>query len=411
MALFTDRLLRRYVLLFVICSYFLTAAMTGAVGIDNEGVSLLVRAVTAVLSVALIARSFHVKRAWIGRAVIAGLAAFWFIYLLRIIYDTLLVVKFLSHDRYFYWIWGVGASAVPLFSLAMAKIEPDELRPNFAWMYAFSLLAGVLVVIFGSTMATSDVEIDLVDTGRFRLAALNPILVGQLGCLLAIQGLWCLMAMPGTVRFIARLALIVGVAVGVYLILVSNSRGPIVSFVVSFLFLSLFFKGRTRVFAVAFLVGCVLVFAPVTFYLEENYGVTTYSRILGQSQLEEGNSQARLSSFQGAINDFVGSPFVGEGLEESGTGFYPHNVVLESLMATGMLGGGILISCFLIVLVIAVMSYRREPYTGWIALLYVQFFTGSQFSGSLYTSTYMWGAIGLVVATTSLLVNRRAKAF
>src|SRR5205807_9266535 len=83
-------------------------------------------------------------------------------------------------------------------------------------------------------------------------------------------------------------------------------------------------------------------------------------------------------------------------------GFYPHNVVVESFMATGVFGG---IAFTLLLSATCFQAWRLliyNPARAWLGVLFFHALVASLFSGALYLSYQLWYLIGAVVATSSL---------
>lgn len=76
---------------------------------------------------------------------------------------------------------------------------------------------------------------------------------------------------------------------------------------------------------------------------------------------------------------------------------YPHNVAIESFMATGIFGG----TAFCLILVwstIAAVRLSRRPAALWVSLLFLQQLIAALVSGALYLSLGMWMFAVAVVA-------------
>jgi O-antigen ligase len=114
---------------------------------------------------------------------------------------------------------------------------------------------------------------------------------------------------------------------------------------------------------------------------------------------------ARQQSFAGAWEQFARSPIVGDALEEETTRFYPHNVVLESFMATGIAGGLSFIALLSFALWAAYRLIKWHSEHAWVGVIFLQYLIGAQFSGAIYAATTMWTFIG---ATLALYYGTRA---
>ena len=81
---------------------------------------------------------------------------------------------------------------------------------------------------------------------------------------------------------------------------------------------------------------------------------------------------------------------------------YPHNLIVEAFMATGLLGG--LIFLYLNFRVLQLVHLMKDTEKFWLGLLFIQFFIFSMFSGNLYTSFFYW-----IFLTLVLVVNYNIK--
>jgi len=90
-------------------------------------------------------------------------------------------------------------------------------------------------------------------------------------------------------------------------------------------------------------------------------------------------------------------PALGNALEETRSRFYPHNVVIESFMATGIVGG-IAFCAFLLGALGGATSVARMAENRWVALLFVQQLISALLAGALYLSGTMWCLAAALVA-------------
>jgi O-antigen ligase len=98
----------------------------------------------------------------------------------------------------------------------------------------------------------------------------------------------------------------------------------------------------------------------------------------------------RIELMQNAWSQFLDAPAFGSALVELKSGFYPHNVIIESFMATG-LPGGMAFTVLVVATSLAALriSWSNSP-IAWVGLIYLQYLSGAQVSGALSTSDTMW---------------------
>lgn len=409
-----------YLLVIIISfpGYPLIAAASTLMGLNNTALSIGMRSVNVFLCIILILHYLNSSRSVVTRRILFLLTLFWSAYLVRIAYDTVLIDPKLGQDASFYWIWSVGGCLIPMLGLALRPMHICQSERMFAGLYLTTLFAAVIAVFATSAMVISDMGIAQ-ETGRMRIGqTLNPISLGYLGATLLILSVWAFCFHRPWWRAKLRILLLSGCTVGFYLLIAANSRGPIVATFVCLVIVLLSVEFRYKIGILIFSVGFSIIVVPVAKYLEANHGITAFSRLFGKTVEDHVTSSSRLDLFASALEAFWISPLVGSALEDPITGSYPHNVIVEAFMALGIVFGTVFVVISVVMCVRAFRIIKRCPQFGWPSLLFFQFFIGAQFSGSLYASTYMWCAIGLLtscslrsekeVSTSVSLRNRSA---
>jgi O-antigen ligase len=319
------------------------------------------------------------------------------LYLMRIAYATTLSTEQLAFDAWYYYSWSIGACVLPMLGISLWSPRYKDADRNFRALFA-ALAIGGLLASFGASSIEPNQNNELVETGRLQLVALNPILLGQLGTTLVVMAVWVLANRFKNYGLSAKLIFLAAALVGAGLLVGANSRGPLVSAAVCLLFISLASGKRSRLYAMTSFAVAIISFVPATQYVEAEFGISTYTRLFGQSQLTEENTLDRFSRYEGAINAFMGNPLLGASLEEPKHGGYPHNVFIEAMMATGIFGFTLLLVLMATTFAFAVKLYVSVPGYGWASVLFIQYLVAAQFSGSIYTVNYLWITAGLMIA-------------
>ena len=392
----------------VVSGFPFVAAASELIDVISTPISIGVRAMTAAVSLLLLIGS---ARADLHRAywlIVSCAAAFWALFLTRMVTDTLLVAHAIRDEPASYWVWAVGGSLIPLLGLACARFTPQNATPIFRTCFGLTLVTVFLALPSLSSMV--ETAYGSYNSGRASLTALNPISLGHLGVQLVIMSLWALILrarIPGPFG----VAIFGGAAlVGMYLTIVANSRGPLVSLFVAAMFALLASNLRRKYWLIGLSVVALLAFAPTVAVVDQIAGTQVYDRMFGQSQLDEVSTVIRFELYTSAWNQFLANPLTGSGLEDPVFGGYPHNLLIEAFMATGVFGGTLLIAVFVMSCYAAYRVLRIAPAYGWLALLTVQQIVGAQFSGSIGQATVMWGLIGALAAVVGIASAQRRLA-
>lgn len=397
------RLTNLYVLLVAlnIGGFPLVAGGTQYLGLGSTSYSIAMRSIVLGSSLLLILFAFSSNKVRVSRGAFwLPLIIFWISYLLRIYINTTDDPGNLSRSPSEYWVWSVGACLIPMLGLLT---YPGSSRNYLATSYRLSLLvltfAAVLVALTGSgSYSKAGMTYEL---GRLNIASLNPISVGHLGASLLLLSMWPLVHQASQVYWKALYGLL-GL-LGLYLLLAAASRGPLLALIIVILFYVA--AQDLKRFAKILPIFVLLLWAASELgtYLESSENYKVFGRAESALSGEDQSVAGRQISYRGAAQQFLEHPVFGDALEEKQTMYYPHNVILESYMATGLVGGVSFTVLIAYGILAAFKIAKAKAQHGWIALIFIQYLVGAQFSGALYTSTTMW----TFLATTIVAFNVR----
>lgn len=383
------------VLALSLAAYPLGASITQALGIANTPISITTRIVILSFSVILIIKYISKKRENNNNKIIFLILFFWFCYFLRIYYDTIINPTPMFFETYEYWIWGIGGSFIPMLGLALVIGEERNGFLHFRTLYYMFLIAGVSVALTAST--TIDTVYGQDNSGRLNLAALNPISLGNVGSSLFLMSFWILFLWKRPRKFLSNVLYAGSGLLGAFLMLASNSRGPLMGLVLALVFAFFAMNSSRKFWIVLVTIIAAAAFVPAAILIDQTFNTAIYDRLIAQDQFEEGNVLGRYDLYTLAMKSFTDQPFIGTGLEVAEIGGYPHNVVIEAFIAVGLFGATAFITLLVILFCKAFHILRSDRGYGWLALLYVQYVVAAQFSGSIYGSTIMWTIIGALL--------------
>ncbi len=351
--------------------------------------------------------------------VLVGLLALWTLVAnrksLRIYRPELLAVFVLFWALYAYRIIDEG-----FLSQVTSPFNPVELlvmlvlfallptMPLFMGLNPKSSVAGyrLIMILGGATVflllfQSRDIALQMMDSGqiRFSVEKLNPIAVGYVG------GIFMLMCTVGLFRPWRKptpfwtVFFGLGLAAGLFLLVISASRGPAVATAVALLVYAVvpFHFGRVMVTAGLAIVAAIGVYMMRDLILSQ-FEIDVFARFIDAGDAYDASATSRRESFAGAWQQFLDNPLLGTSVVEKTTQTYTHNSLLESLMATGLVGGLAYIACLLMTIVAALRLLAREDGYEWFVLVAIFYLVGSQFSGSHYANGPHWlTMVGVIV--------------
>lgn len=385
-----------FILAFGMSGYELVAGVTQLAAVVSTPYSMAFRAVLALASAWVLV--VNGPRLWSQRSLLVmGFAVFWLLYSLRLLYDSVYPHYDMMYAWWYYCSWVLGACFLPMMAMASWSPTPAESRRAAELLFALLVVAGLLAALLGT--ASPEIGKFSVNAfhGRFHLAALNPISMGHLGGSIFLLALWHVIQAPFKLMSVWRILAYLAICLGAVLLIAANSKGPLLSVLVCLIFMVVFAPGLGRRFVFFTLLVCALLFAPLAYIAQNSFGIPTYSRMVEASLITGGSTPERLQRLSAGFADFMASPLLGSRIEESQFGGYPHNIILEALMATGVLGGSLLFILLMVVAFKAMRVYRTMPAYGWVSILFVQHFIAAQVSGAVYTVSYLWMTAGALI--------------
>lgn len=398
----TDRL-ASVVLALSIAGYPLIAPISLLFGLENRLVSIPFRVLVLLGSLWLIAdalassRRFRVSSTWVLWW------GFWFLYLARLSVDSGLNPGELRLPVAEYWAYAVGMCLVPAVAVAIAgKEHLYECALNYL------LVVAVAALLFNFAVLLPDGGVNGwkgVIAVRQQTETLNPISLGHVGATVFLIAAWQLTRRE-RFRSVTLVLLLVSAAIGLAGAVLGASRGPLVALILTFFLVMASSVRNIGSENWKRIVGLAIVGGLSGWVISRQ--IDTLGAIVRlQSALAGGDKSlgVRLELYVEAFEQFVESPMLGAGIEP--TGFYPHNLVLESFVVFGVLSGLL----FSILFIGAVGKGIRLIYggsqIGWVGVITLQYAMAGLVSGALYTSTALWCLLGIFVGWSTIVESFR----
>lgn len=354
-------------------------------GSETSLLTLSYRLIILTIALGYIYRTlFHKNRIYLdnlGRCIFVLMLIFWFIFSIRIGFDTIFNFRYLEENTseqyliiaYFYLI-------IPMLSM-VRNYNFDDLR----CFYLFSLYILLFGVSMSMALAIYQMLNDLSFWGtRLAIERLNPISLGMYSAILFILAL-------GLLKTSTNKILLVPVFIGLLGVVMSGSRGAFVSLIVVLainFFSKLSFK-RVLVHGVMITFVASLVFYVMSLLVQDFDIVANYLAMGGDN---DQSAMIRFELYKGALLQFGNNPIFGDLLIERTHKFYPHNHILEILMATGLVGFFVYFGINLFSLI--KLSYmKKNCRSGEYSVLFhclVFLFVAGQFSGSIFGASEYW---------------------
>ncbi|GAA4440137.1 hypothetical protein GCM10023188_37030 [Pontibacter saemangeumensis] len=134
-----------------------------------------------------------------------------------------------------------------------------------------------------------------------------------------------------------------------------------------------------------------------------------------EEDISSGSSSAsRIGIWEYALNHFYDSPLFGSSLEVPETGHYPHNIYIEVLMTTGIVG--FIPFMFIIVktMLQSLYIFKHKPELSWIAAIFLQNIIQNSFSGAIYGASWLFVSMAMVLCVdfrSEVATTQRVQVF
>lgn len=304
---------------------------------------------------------------------------FWAIYLARLAWDMAVEVDGAA-DALVYF---TATALAPALALCLAKLDWVATARRLVLLGAICASLALATVFFEWNVGLSHDETG----GRLAYARLNPILLGHaaVSTVIAIMSLMTLRL--GLLRTLIYFA--VAVMAITYMVL-SGARGPVVALALC----SMVFAWKTRRWSWFVVLGGL---AAALFFLDDTEMVlATRLLALASEDLEDTSALHRIEVVSNALGQFMENPVFGNAYIEPIEQIYPHNLFVEALMATGIIGTFVLIMLLWRAFRRSLRLMRGGVYL--FPLLLLQWLIAAQFSGAIWSFPQLWVLLPIVLA-------------
>jgi O-antigen ligase len=316
-----------------------------------------------------------------------ALLVFLAIYLFRILVDTFYFNLDASVGNSKYILIHIFSNIVPVIIFGFIPYQKGDVRLFFT--YTISLMTLVICIAIISGLSEYLISIALNSHGSNRLisAKISPIQLGHYGV-----SLFLLLYVGKNGDVVHRILRIAMYAVSLVAIVLGNSKGPVVALCLVIV-IDRFRHSNSSVVFIKNLTFVVMFAIISWFILRIGFGIDLLDRFYGITKSTDTSTVSRLQSYREAIQLFIESPFIGSQFITN-SGGYPHNIILEALMSTGLIGTSLLIYTLYKALTIESNVFKD---TISIYLLLVQWLIAFMFSFSLYQAVIVFVCMAVLL--------------
>ena len=373
-----------------ITGYQLVSGVTSIINIDNRVFSILFRTALLLFCIFLLSIKLNKRNSVYHGKMIYPIAVFWCLYTAQLLLDTYVDPVSLSREPYEYIVFAIGAGFIPM--MAFMLIINDYTLDRIVKIVYIAVV--ISCGLNGYSALTSE---ETLYYHRLFAVSLNPISLGHLAVTLLVLSVFFLIKESNN-KTVLKIIYILNVIFASIILSLSGSRGAFLSLIVV-IFMYLLTNIKEKYLLVTITTFAIFFYGlyELSSYIENEYMFSPLTRLEKIADPSAIHSSHRLFLISNAWEQFLDAPLIGSGLEVKTSMIYPHNVVVESFMATGVIGGISFVFIIIGGLIISWKLLKKEIRHVWIPLLYIQYIVGAQFSGSLWSASLMWIMLGAVL--------------
>ena len=346
--------------------------------------SVPLRALLLILAVYLIRMNIEKFRNRRYSWFIFSIFVFWIFYFAKVLLtENLIVQGEIARPWFDYIFYGLTYVLVPYVSFCVVDFQKYKDYILNGFIFSGFALGLVALYAYGGVLGSGVTRISLLvyETGQ---DTLNPLALSYSGSMTMVL---CIHKMLHyKMKRFEYIYLIATFILGFILFLLGASRGSIVAIALC-VFAFLYFSSAKRKAGIA--LGLVILF-PIVLWAIEASGSGIIDRL--QNTSEDGGG-GRDTIWAQNFAHFTDNILFGGKIEIGG--IYPHNFIIEILMATGLVGALLFFPVFFMAIKRSLKINRKDSF---IVLIFIQGFSLHMFSGSIIAAFLLFIPMAIILA-------------
>ena len=304
---------------------------------------------------------------------------FWLALIVRVFYDTAIRFDVKLEDTSHLWLYIFGICLPAVFSI-LISYDNIDLDKSLKWIYI-----GILITLFLTFFSKQYVFVSAEMKREDANIAFDTIGYVHLGTTGVILSLFILSRKK--LLLFKKLGIFLFIGISLFSMLRAGSRGPIVALIFVMLFW-LFVRGKNILIGTTIvIVSGTLLFISMNSLLNSIGKISPIMEARLKLTIYEGHTSGRDPLYQEAIQAFLDKPILGKqfALFNNQGGFiYSHNIILDTFMGLGIIGGFVIIWLIFMALKMSFNLIKTNDSNYWIALILIQEIVANMFSGAIY---------------------------
>ena len=379
---------------FVYSGYYAVLALIIFTGNNSNSreITLPLRIILTLLMVYVISvlmRKHGLKTS--NKYIYSSFILFWLLYFIKVLFHYLSGEP-LMRSWYEYIFYAVNFCILPFFMNSLIDLNKFGRTILNAFILSGFVMAVMIVILYIDVLigGISRLSNLVYETGE---ETISPLALSYSGSLSIALCFYEILFTKGK-KTTYKIYLLVVVVVSFIIFFLGASRGSIIALIFSFVYMLYFGTGRNRIK----LIMLLILATPIVIWGVFVTGSSIFERT---SNTLDGAETGRFELWNLALDTFYNNPIFG-GLIEIvnapgyNSNIYPHNILAETLMSTGLIGI-VLLFLFLIPGWRRLMKMSKiSTQFNWIGIILIQGLVQSMFSGAIYFSVLVFFPLGII---------------
>ena len=321
---------------------------------------------------------------------------FSFLYLIRIYIDIL-------YNEYFYIsypelvFYFLSFCVIPFISISKFDFTKIDFQKLYLVFLISALIFSSLTVLFYGRFLG---EVRRLSTNIVGEDVISPLTLSY--CSSLIIGVSLIYTIYNKTTWQIKILSYIAILLSIIPFFLGASRGGIIALFIPFIliaFSQLSIKNFIKYLFVFIILASALIFFDDYFQsgLLDRFFSTTEAIETGDT------SDIRFYIWKSSLSQFYSSPFFGDKLNTDAINHYPHNIFIEVLQTTGLLG---FIPFSILVFKgvnVSLRVFKQFPQYSWLAFIFLQSLIQHVFSGALYSAAWFWTSLAFILSLNLFL--------
>src|SRR5690554_170849 len=392
----TNNTLLYFIFFIVFIGSYSAVLLAVSAGFNSRIVTIPIRVLTSLICGVLIVRNITNRNQYLK-----WFTLFSILYIFRVIYDyannVFLYIDYL--DLVFYFVSFCIMPFLALTKFDFSKVNFEKLYKAF--LYSSFIFSSLSVKLYSKYIGS----VGRLSSSRVEEEVVSPLTLSYSSTLI-IDVIVFYLLFNKTSKKIKVLSVLT-IILAIVPFFLGASRGSIFAIFIPFIFYAMSNMSLKSMIKYIFSFSILI---ALIFYLDNYFQSGLLNRFLGTSEAIEtgGSSASRLDIWSKSLSQFVEFPIFGDRLNTVGVDYYPHNIYIEVLQTTGIIGG---IPFFVLVYQTIKASFnifKNHIEYAWIPVIFIQSVMKHMFSGALYNASWFWVSMAIVLSLNHYL-NRSKK--